>query len=86
VDLEYPRIIKLRGKFKEGEFEITMKSYYLQSPGWIIKHPYMLVEGKVIKGNSTMTLKGYGFLELGRCFTSDDPLAQKKSKTKVTSN
>ena len=86
VDLEYPRIIKLRGKFKEGEFEITMKSYYLQSPGWIIKHPYMLVEGKVIKGNSTMKLKGYGFLELGRCFTSDDPLAQKKSKTKVTSN
>ena len=33
VDLDYPRIIKLNGKFEEGEFEITMKSYYLQSPG-----------------------------------------------------
>ena len=68
VDLDYPRIIKLKGKFEEGEFEITMKSYYIQSPGWIIKHPYMLIEGKVIKGNRTMRLNGYGFLELARCY------------------
>jgi len=47
--LDYPTTIKLKGKFDEGEFEITMKSYYLQSPGWITKHPYMLVEGKVKK-------------------------------------
>jgi len=33
VDLDYPRIIKFKGKFEKGEFEITMKSYYLQSPG-----------------------------------------------------
>ena len=73
VDLDYPRIIKLKGKFEEGEFEITMKSYYLQSPGWIIKHPYVLVEGEVIKRNSSMRLNGYGFLEVGRCFTPSNP-------------
>jgi len=33
----------------------------------------MLVEGKVIKRNSSMRLNGYGFLEVGRCFTSSDP-------------
>jgi len=32
----------------------------------------MFVEGKVRKRNSTMRLKGYGFLELGRCFIPGD--------------
>jgi len=72
IDSDYPKIIKLKGKFKEGKFEITMKSYYLQSPGWITKHPYMLVEGEVTKRNSTVKLNGYAFLEVARCLTAGD--------------
>jgi len=67
IDLDYPKIIKLKGEFREGDFEITMRSYYIQSPGWITKHPYMIIEGDVTRGNSTIRINGYGFLEVARC-------------------